>query len=420
MISFLIVALKFIFLLGFLVLIHEGGHFLVAKLCKVTVHDFSIGFGPVILKKQIGETLYTIRLLPLGGFVRMEGEEETSNNEGSFSNKSIPQKIAIVLAGGFTNIIFGLIVYFVLVSSTNTYISNIVDEVEVGYGAEIAGIMPGDEIVKVNNTTIHLRTDLEKALSSSNGEMLEVQIKRNNELITLNILPKKEESKNTGVYFGGIQDTLTSEVKAIYPNSPAQKAGMKENDIITKVNGEDVNNNPYKVIELTQNSENDEIIYTINRKGEEITIKLVPDTIQNYYLGITLAKVEKTFLNNIRYGFWDTIDFSASIIDNLKEIFSGKISTNQLMGPIGISTVVADTDGFVDFIYLLALVSLSLGVTNLFPIPPLDGWKVVVYLIELIKRGPLDEKIRINIEMLGFAFMILLSIYVAYNDILRI
>ena len=109
-----------------------------------------------------------------------------------------------------------------------------------------------------------------------------------------------------------------------------------------------------------------------------------------------------------------------SIIDNLKLLFSGRVSTNQLMGPIGISTMVADTNGFVEFIYLLALISLSLGVTNLIPIPPLDGWKVVVYLIEAIRRKPMNEKVQMQIEALGFAFIIVLSIYVAYNDILRI
>lgn len=213
---------------------------------------------------------------------------------------------------------------------------------------------------------------------------------------------------------------LTSKIKAVYPNSPAQIAGIKEKDIIIKVNGEDVNNNPYKAIELTQNSNNEEIEYLINRKGEEILIKVVPSIVNRYYLGVTFKTVDKNFLTCIEYGFWDTLNFSASIIDNLKLLFSGNISANQLTGPIGISTMVADTNGFNEFIYLLALISLSLGITNLLPIPPLDGWKVVLYIIEAIRRKPIEEKIQINIELLGFAFMIILSIYVAYNDILRI
>lgn len=399
----------------------KAGHFIVAKLCKVKVHDFAIGFGPVIYKKQIGETLYSIRLLPLGGYVRMEGEEKNSEEEGSFSKKSIPQRIAIVLAGASVNIIFGLVVYFILAASTGNYISNKVDTVESGYGAEVSGIIPGDEILKVNGKSIHLRSDLTKALSNSNGENVEVQIKRNGEILILQVVPTRQDSKNTGIYFGNAQNNnLNSEIKAIYPDSPAQHAGLKEKDIIIKVNDESVENNPYKVLELTQNADTEEIIYTVNRNGEELTVNVLPNIVTQYYLGVTFKVSEKTLFTNLEYGFWDTIDFSISIIDNLKQLFSGRVSTDQLMGPIGISTMVADTSGLREFIYLLALISLSLGVTNLLPIPPLDGWKVVLYLIEWLRRKPMEEKLQINIETLGFIFMIVLSIYVAYNDILRI
>ena len=116
MISFIIAALKIIFILGFLVFIHEGGHFLIAKLCKIKVNEFAIGFGPTIWKKQGKETKYALRLIPLGGFVNMEGEEERSDAEGSFSKSSIPKRIAVVAAGGLVNIIFALIVYFILMS----------------------------------------------------------------------------------------------------------------------------------------------------------------------------------------------------------------------------------------------------------------------------------------------------------------
>lgn len=112
---FLLNAIKIIFLLGFLVLIHEGGHFIVAKLCKVRVNEFAIGFGPTIWKKQGKETKYALRLIPLGGFVSMEGEEEYSDKDGSFSKASVPKRIAIVAAGGLVNILFGLIAYFIIV-----------------------------------------------------------------------------------------------------------------------------------------------------------------------------------------------------------------------------------------------------------------------------------------------------------------
>ena len=138
MIGFLISAIKIIFLLGFLIFIHEGGHFVVAKLCKVKVNEFAIGFGPTILKKQGKETKYALRLIPLGGFVSMEGEEEASDLEGSFSKASIPKRMAIVVAGATVNILFGLVIYFILMTSTGVPATTEIDYTLDGYSSKQA------------------------------------------------------------------------------------------------------------------------------------------------------------------------------------------------------------------------------------------------------------------------------------------
>ena len=418
MFGVLITAIKFIFLLGFLVLIHEGGHFIVAKLCKVRVHEFAIGFGPNLIRKKIGDTVYALRAIPLGGFVRMEGEEEYSDSEDSFSKKSIPKRIAIVVAGGGVNIIFGLLVYFILATSSGNYISNVVEYVLPE--ANNLQLQKGDKIVKIDDKTIHLKSDLDNALAQSNGESLNVEVERNGEILSLDVVPIKEDTKNTGIYFSAVGSELNTKVEAVYPESPAEKAGLMKDDVIVKVNGEDVGNDPYKVVSLTQEAENNSIVYTIRRDDKNIDITVNAEIISQYYLGVELLKADNNLLTNINYGFWDTINFSVSIIDNLKTLFTGNVSVDQLMGPIGISSLVADTNGFLDFIYVLALISLALGVTNLLPIPPLDGWKVVVYIIEAIRRKPMNERIQINIESFGFILMIMLSLYVAYNDVLRI
>jgi len=242
LISILITILKIVFILGFLVLIHEGGHFLTAKLCKIKVNEFAIGFGPTVWRKQGKETKYALRLIPLGGFVSMEGEEERSDKEGSFSNSSVSKRIAIVVAGGLVNIAFAILVYIILMT-----------------------IMTGN---------------LSKALSATGA-------------------------------------------------------------------------------------------------------------------------------------------FAFSIVESLKLLFSGGVTVDQLMGPVGISEVVAQTSGIAEFIYILALISMSLGVTNLLPFPPLDGGKVVLLLIEGIRKKPLKESTEIKIQMLGFAILITLSILVTYNDVGR-
>jgi len=241
--SFIINAIKIIFILGFLVLIHETGHFLVARLCKVKVKEFAIGFGPLIWKKQGKETKYALRLIPLGGFVSMEGEEERSTEEGSFSEASIGKRVAIVLAGGIVNILFAIVTYIILMT------------------------------------------------------------------------------------------------------------------IITR----------------------------------------------NFQLALSY-----------------TGDFILSMVNSLKLIFTGGVTVDQLMGPVGISGVVAQTTGVAEFVYILALISMSLGVTNLLPFPPLDGGKVVLLIIEAIRKKPLKEEIEVKIQLLGFALLIILSVYVTYNDVTRI
>ncbi len=226
---------------------------LVAKLCKVKVNEFAIGFGPVIWKYQGKETRYALRAIPLGGFCNMEGEEERSEVSGSFSKASIPRRIAIVAAGATVNIIFGIIVYFILMSCIGMYVGT-----------------------------------------------------------------------------------------------------------------------------------------------------------------------EDTFVNHIKFAGRETGQLFVSLFDSLKQLFTGKIGVDQMMGPVGISEVVAKTTGVQEFIYLLSVVSLSLGVTNLLPIPALDGGKILLLIIEAIRRKPLSEKFEINIQLLGFSLLIALSMYITYHDITRL
>ena len=420
MLGFLISAIKVIFLLGFLVFIHEGGHFLIAKLCKVKVNEFSIGFGPTIWQSRKTQTKYALRLIPLGGFVSMEGEEERSEEEGSFSKTSISKRIAIVLAGGMVNIIFGLIVYFCLVSSVGGNVSQKVESLEPDYGAGKVGILVGDEVVRINGKKIHQKQDITDIMAKSEGKSVRVEVKRNNELREYLVEPKTITGKDTGIYLGVEGENVTTEIVALYPNSPAQKQGIEVGDIILKVNGKEVNNDPYQVVSTINDAKTQEIIFMIKRKEEVKEITVEANISYTYLLGISFEKAEDNFANNMYYGFWNTVDFSTSIIENLKMLFTGQVSTNQLMGPIGISGMVAKTQAIEDFIYLLALISLSLGVTNLLPFPPLDGGKVVIYLIEAIRRKPMQEKTEINIQMLGFAILIGLTIFVTYNDIVRI
>ena len=415
MITFIISALKIIFLLGFLILIHEAGHLLVAKLCKVKVNEFAIGFGPTLLQKQGKETKYALRLIPLGGFCNMEGEEERSDVKGSFSQASIPKRIAIVIAGATVNIIFGLVVYFILMSCTGNYVTNIVDTTIEGYSAEQIGLQQGDKIIQIDDRKINNKYDLDDILKQSNGEEMKLLIERNGEIKEYLVKPKEIKNKYTGMYLDDRCKIVTVE-----KGSPAETQGVQANDKILKINNEDINGDVNKAIQMINQKGTGTVLLTLQRGNEEIKIELTPGYISSYYLGVTMKQADDTFINHVIYGGIETKEFAFSIIDNIKDLFSGKVGVDQMMGPVGISEVVAKTSGFQEFIYMLALISLSLGVTNLLPIPALDGGKILILLIEAIRRKPMKQETEINIQLLGFSLLIVLSLYVTYQDILRI
>lgn len=336
--SFIIGAIKVVFLLGFLVLIHEGGHFIVAKLCKVKVKEFAIGFGPEIFSKQGKETKYSIRMIPLGGYVDMLGEIEDEQEEGSFSQANVSKRIAIVAAGAVVNIIFAVLVYFILMVTSGVNSSTIVEQIPAEYVDKQTVLQAGDEILMIDGQKTRVKSDIDNILFEADGENINVLVNRNGSNIELDVKPVAIE------YKGKIR----------------------------------------------------------------------------YILGIDVKAQDINFVNNVYYGFWETVGFVGSIGDSLKMLFTGNVGIDQMTGPVGISEMVVKTSGIYDFVYLLSLISLSLGVTNLLPIPALDGGKIVLLIIEAIRKKRIDEELELKIQSIGFTFLIVLSIYISFNDIVKI
>ncbi len=415
MITFLISAVKIIVLLGVLITIHELGHFIVAKLCKVKVNEFAIGFGPAIWKKQGKETKYTLRLIPLGGYNSLEGEDELSEDEKSFSKASIPKRIAIVLAGAMVNIIFAIVIYFIIIALSGTYISNQIEEVLDGYVAQMIELQPDDKIIEIDGQNIRSKKDLNEALEKSEGNEMTTKVERNGEILTYNIKPSELKSKVTGIYLDE-----NCKIIAVQKGSPSELQGVQANDILLKVNDINVNGDTNIALQEISRKDNNTMTLTVKRGEEEITIEVTPDYQTTYLLGVNLKLAEDTLWNRCIHASMQTQEFLLSIVDNLKQLFTGNVGVDQMMGPVGISEVVAKTDGIREFFEMMALISLSLGVTNLLPIPALDGGKILILLIEAIRRKPMKQQTEINIQLLGFAVLIALSLYVTYNDILRI
>ena len=260
-------------------------------------------------------------------------------------------------------------------------------------------------------------------MEKNNGEELNIQVQRDDEILDFNIKPTEVKSKVTGIYLDDEAKIITMD-----KGSSAEKAGIENNDEILKINGQDVNGSSDKVIEIlnqeqmenTNEDNNEPIKITVKRGNAEVTLDLVPEIVSNYYLGINMKYAKDSLINRCINGWMETKVFVFSIFDNLKQLFTGNVGLDQMMGPVGISEVVANTNGFREFIEMMSLISLSLGVTNLLPIPALDGGKLLILLIELVRRKPLKQQTEINIQLIGFAILIGIFLMVTYNDILRI
>lgn len=415
MLTFFISAIKIIALLGILITIHELGHFIVAKLCKVKVNEFAIGFGPAIWKKQGKETKYTLRLIPLGGYNSMEGEDEFSEDDKSFSKASVPKRMSIVLAGATVNIIFAIIIYFTITATSGTYISNQIDEVLEGYVAKTIGLQADDKILEGNGERIKTKKDLNELLEKSGGKEIDLKIERNGEIINYKVQPNEVKTKVTGIYMDE-----KGKIIAVQKGSASDLQGVQARDILVKVNGVEINGNTNVALQEIGRKDRETISLELKREEEDITIELIPNYETTYLLGINLRPAEDTFINRCMNASMQTQEFLLSIVDNLKQLFTGNVGIDQMMGPVGISEVVAKTDGVREFFEMMALISLSLGVTNLLPIPALDGGKILILLIEAIRRKPMKQETEANIQAIGFVILISLSLFITYHDIIRI
>lgn len=319
------------------VMLHEFGHFSIAKLSGIKVNEFSIGMGPKIYQKQKGETFYSLRALPVGGYVAMEGEEENSHDPRAFNNVSIVKRMAVVLAGAFMNFVLAFIAFTLIFSI-------------VGYGS--------------------------------------------------------------------------SEIEKVISNSPADKAGIQSGDLIIKINENKVKD-IYDINSIISKNQKEEMDFQINREGNILNVKIKPEySVENqmYLIGIT-SKLEHSILKSISLGANRTLEMSKLILKSIKMMFSGSFKMEYLSGPVGVVQLIGSesSKGFLNFLQILGLISVNLGVFNLLPIPALDGGKFLFLLIEAFRGKPIDEKIEQGLSLIGISFLFSLMIYVTiFNDIGRL
>ena len=344
----------FIIVLGILISFHELGHFLVARLFGVGVEKFSIGFGPKIFGKRIGNTDYCVSAIPLGGFVKMVGEDPNADISPddisvSFTHKHVFKRILIVAAGPFFNLFLAMIIFFGIFQIYGTFILEpSIGEVKENSPAFRGGLETGDRILAINEIPLERWEDMSKIISESNGDELVLHIQRNESILVANVKP--------------------------------------------------------------------ELITTKNIFGEDF---------QRYVIGITSSGdgsiKELNFFQAFSESIIQTYNISKLTIVSIVKLIQGAISTKTLGGPLMIAQMAGQQakEGISNLLFFIALLSINLAIINFLPIPVLDGGHLVFFFIEAATGRPVNVKFREIAQQVGIFILVMLMIYVFYNDITR-
>ena len=443
--SYLIYLLAFIFILGSAVVLHEFGHFIVAKLFKIRVETFSVGFGPRLFGKKWGHTDYRVSAIPLGGYVKLGGDESNAPLEGA-SAEDIPpeemfnlrprwQRISVALAGPIMNILTALAIPFAgaFIYGVPATPQPVVYYLEPRGAAEQAGLKPGDRIVSFNGADDPTWDVITGDALLSPGRPMPIVVNRNGSEVSLSITPttRTENGDSAGTLdfvpdYGG----LPVIVGVVTPDSPAAAAGLKEDDRFISIDGQDVRS-AAQVTEYVRAHNKQKITMTVQRDGQNVQLVSDERRIEGNKLGFVVSERYPLHAATIgsasKYAWDQNIQILRLTGKALGQVFSGQRSVrNTLSGPIGIYQATQKSIeklGWDGAFGMLGFLSLNLGIFNLLPIPVLDGGHIFLLLVEgvLALIGlSLSNAVRERIQQVGFVMVLLLMVFVLSNDFLKL
>lgn len=445
--SYLIQALGFIFILGAAVVLHEFGHFIVAKLFKIRVETFSFGFGPRLFGAKWGQTDYRVSLIPLGGYVKLGGDESNAPLEGAGATDIPPeemfnlrprwQKILVSLAGPVMNILTALAIPMTsaLMYGVPATPAPVISAMSRGGAAEGAGLKVGDRIVSFNGIENPKWDTIRGDALLSPGRPLPIVVDRNGQRIALTITPTTQvEDGETAGFLDFVPDygDVPVVLREVTPGAPASEAGLRQGDHVIAIGGEPVHSAEH-VTQYIRDHKSQPITLTVERNGQRFDITATPRSMPpDGRERIGIIPTEEIPLENagVVASFGYAVDTNLEILrltgKAIGQVFSGERSArNTLSGPIGIYTAAASAVeklGWAGLFGMLGFLSLNLGIFNLLPIPVLDGGAIFLLLIEgaLATVGlKLSMTVRERIQQVGFVVVILLMVFVISNDILK-
>ena len=421
--------------LGFMVLIHEFGHFLVARYFDVRVDVFSIGFGTRLFGWKSGPTDYRISILPLGGYVRMAGDnisEERTGAPDEFLSKPRWQRALIALAGPVMNVIAAIIIMAIHFGGTLPQPIFADQPVTVagiyrGSPAERAGIQPGDKFVEINGSANPNwdRARWESAFALP-GAQVPVIIERDGQTISTVVTASQDEFKMFGY------PILSPVIETVAPNSPAERGGLKPGDKFISYDGVPIQS-WYQVTDLISQRHDHPIQVMITRGGHPMNLLVKPEFKDlgdgagvRWSVGmnqhIDMIQKDRSIVDSIAFSLWFNQRLARQMLDLVGQLFVGKVSLKEVQGPVGIVSMSgkAARAGFGSLMSMMALISLNLAVVNLLPFPILDGGHITMLAIEGALRHDLSIKAKERFIQVGFVFILVVFALVMYNDVLRL
>ncbi len=422
----------FVFVLGVLIFVHELGHFLMARWLGVRVVTFCIGMGPKLLKWRRGDTEYALAAFPIGGYVKMAGENPDDPQTGSkdeFLSRPKWDRLRILMAGPLMNILLAVVFTTVVVAQgaqVPIFESDPVDVAVVTKDspAERGGVLPGDRIVKVGRQKTPTWERFYLAIGTRAERDVPITLLREGRELTLTVRPEAQTKMRIGDI--GVLPKVHPAIASVAAGGPADTAGLKANDVVLALNGEPIVFSGQLSAEIRKHPE-EPITLTVERAGETLEIPVTPRRQgQIGLIGIGIQDPYRTIkpgpLGSLKLSLERNVEYSGLIFQTIAGLLTRETSANQLMGPVAIAQMSGDyaAAGWIALLTFMASLSLNLGLLNLLPIPILDGGHIFIMALEGVARRDFSLKAKERLMLAGFLVLMVLMVVVVYNDLARL
>ena len=425
--------LSFAFVLGVLIFVHELGHFLMARRIGVRVLTFSLGFGPKILTIKRGDTEYCISAIPLGGYVKMAGENPEDGRTGApdeFLSKTKWQRFQVLVMGPVMNLALALIVMALVLYQGAPVPAFEGDPVVIGAFSEssvakAAGLQEGDRIVAIDGYPVATWKEFMMAVAPKANRVMTFRIERNGTTLEKQLTPAAQSKFEIGDI--GIIPPLNPEVRQLSPGEAAEAAGLLPGDVIVAAGGE--RNVRYdRLVEIFKAHPEKPLVLDVRRGDSVQQITVTPRVVDDaarvgaFFWTYEVDEADPTFAEAVKLSAVQNWEWTKLIMTTLKGLFTRDTPMKQLMGPVGIAEMsgTAAAQGWLELFTLMAMISLNLGLLNLMPIPVLDGGHILILALEGVSRRDFSLKVKEKMLMVGFVLLLTLMVTVIYNDLTRV